>query len=67
MFIYGSKDSKSRPRTLKLHDWFKSYDNFNNVFFVLDYFFFFWNHSTVDNLGVSKGRSVSVGLLEKIR
>ena len=29
--MYGSEDSKSR-RTLKLHDMFKSYDGFNNVF-----------------------------------
>ena len=28
---YGSKNSKSR-RTSKLHDRFKSYDNFNHVF-----------------------------------
>ena len=28
---FGSEDSKSR-RTSKLHDWVKSYDDFNNVF-----------------------------------
>ena len=31
VYRYGSKDSKSRG-TSKLHDWSKSYNDFNNVF-----------------------------------
>ena len=53
---YGSKDSKYR-RTSKLNDWFKSYVNFNDVWI--------WNQSTVDDGGVSRGRSVTVGVSDR--
>ena len=62
VFMYGSKDSKSRS-TSKLHDQIKSYSNFNDVFCPwLIRVFLIWNQSTVDNIGVSRGRSVAVGV-----
>ena len=62
--MYNSKDSKSR-RTAKLHDWFKSYEHFNNVYLSMinDLFLFFiLNQCTVDNGGVSRGRSLTVSV-----
>ena len=56
----GSDDSRSR-RTYKLHDRFKSYKDFNDLFVHLIRALI-WNQSTVDNGGVSRGRSVAVGV-----
>ena len=39
--MYGSKDSKSR-KTSKLHDWFKSYNDFNYVFRPCQVFFLYY-------------------------
>ena len=62
VFMYGSKDFKSRS-TSKLHDQIKSYTNFNDIFCPwLIWVFWIWNQSTVDNIGVSRGRSVAVGI-----
>ena len=61
--MYGCKDSKSR-RTSTLDDRFKSYIIFNNVFLSMINLVFFriWNQSTVDSGGVSRGRSLAVGV-----
>ena len=65
MSIYGSKDSKS-IRTSKLHDWFKSYNNFTDIFCPwLIWVFFIWNQFTVDNGRVSRGSSVAVGVSDQ--
>ena len=61
----GSKDSKSR-RTSKLHDRFKSYNVFNNVFCPwLIRAFWIWNQSTMNNGRVSTERSVTVGVSDR--
>ena len=60
---YGCKDSRSR-RTLKLYDQFKSYKKFM-MFFINNYFFGIWNQSSVDNGGVSRQRSVAVGVSDR--
>ena len=49
--MYDSQDSKSR-QTSKLHDQFKIYDNFNNVFWI-------WNQSTADNPIMSYFKGIS--------
>ena len=59
-------DSKSR-RISKLHDRFKSNDDCTDVFLSLIITVLFlnkkniyiWNQSTMDNRGVSRGRSVT--------
>ena len=59
---YGSKNSKYR-RISKLHDRFKSYIDFIDVFH--QYFWVFlliWNQSSVDNWGDRRGKSVAVGV-----
>ena len=63
--MYGSKDSKSR-QTSKLNNAFKSYDNLNSVFLsMINLDFWIWNKSTVDNGGVSRGRSMTVGVSDR--
>ena len=59
----GSTDSKSR-RTSKFNDRFKSYNDFYVVFCpcLIKFFLLIWNQSTVNNRGVSRGRSVAVGI-----
>ena len=54
--------------TSKLHDHFKSYENFNNFFCPwLVGLFWIWNQSTVDNGEVSRGRSVVVGVSDRCK
>ena len=53
---YGSQDSKSR-KTSKLNDRFKIYDDLNATL-ATDFFY----QSSVDNGGVTRGRSVAVGV-----
>ena len=49
-----------------MHSRFKSYDDLT-TFFVHDELAFFvgWNQYTVDNGGVSRGRSVTVGVSDR--
>ena len=66
MGSYGFEDSTSR-RTAKLHDGFKSYIDISDVLsMIILGFFWIWNMSTVDNGGVSMGRSVAVSVSDTI-
>ena len=57
---YGSEDFKSR-RTSKLHDFSKVTKIVHDKLGP----FWIWNQFTVDNGGVSRGRSVAVGVSDR--
>ena len=64
MYLYGSKDSKYL-KTSKLHDFFKSYSNFNDQKCMITHLIKKKNHITPIFKGWMSNRSITTDSLEK--